>query len=34
MTALVAAGAVPVPASHADLLIRPICGVFTLSNVE
>jgi PPOX class probable F420-dependent enzyme len=29
MSALVALGTVPVPASHLDLLIRPICGVLT-----
>jgi PPOX class probable F420-dependent enzyme len=29
MTTLVATEAVPVPASHRDLLTRPICGVLT-----
>lgn len=29
MTTAVAPGALPVPASHLDLLTRPICGVLT-----
>ena len=29
MSALTAPGALPIPASHLDLLTRPICGVFT-----
>ena len=29
MTTLVATEAVPIPASHRDLLTRPICGVLT-----
>lgn len=29
MTALVAQKTVPIPASHLDLLTRPICGVLT-----
>ena len=29
MTDVVAAEVVPIPVSHKDLLIRPICGVFT-----
>ena len=29
MTTLVAPGTLPIPASHLDLLTRPICGVLT-----
>jgi PPOX class probable F420-dependent enzyme len=29
MTSLLAPAALPIPASHLDLLTRPICGVFT-----
>ena len=29
MTILVAPEALPIPASHLDLLTRPICGVLT-----
>jgi PPOX class probable F420-dependent enzyme len=29
MTSIVAPGTLPIPASHLDLLMRPICGVFT-----
>jgi PPOX class probable F420-dependent enzyme len=29
MTTLAAPGALPIPASHLDLLTRPICGVLT-----
>jgi PPOX class probable F420-dependent enzyme len=29
MTGLIAAGTLPIPSSHLDLLTRPICGVFT-----
>lgn len=29
MTALIAREPIPIPASHLDLLTRPICGVFT-----
>lgn len=29
MTAVLASGTVAIPASHRDLLARPICGVFT-----
>jgi PPOX class probable F420-dependent enzyme len=29
MSGLLASGTLPIPASHLDLLTRPICGVFT-----
>ena len=34
MTALVAPGTVPIPASHVDLLTRPICGVLTTMGAD
>ena len=34
MTALVAPGTLPIPASHVDLLTRPICGVLTTMGVD
>ena len=34
MTASVASPTVPVPASHLDLLIRPICGVLTTMGAD
>lgn len=33
MTTVVAADRVPIPASHLDLLTRPICGVLTTMGV-
>jgi PPOX class probable F420-dependent enzyme len=34
MTALVAPGTLPIPASHLDLLTRPICGVLTTMGAD
>jgi PPOX class probable F420-dependent enzyme len=34
MTALVAPGTLPIPASHIDLLTRPICGVLTTMGAD
>ena len=34
MTTVVAPEAVPIPASHADLLTRPICGVLTTIGAD
>jgi PPOX class probable F420-dependent enzyme len=34
MNALVAQETVPIPASHIDLLTRPICGVLTTMGVD
>jgi hypothetical protein len=34
MTAVQASGTVAIPASHRDLLARPICGVFTTMGPE
>jgi PPOX class probable F420-dependent enzyme len=34
MTTVVAREAVAIPASHADLLIRPICGVLTTMGAD
>lgn len=34
MTTLVAPEALPIPASHLDLLTRPICGVFTTMGAD
>jgi PPOX class probable F420-dependent enzyme len=34
MTALVAAAAIAIPASHLDLLTRPICGVLTTMGAD
>jgi PPOX class probable F420-dependent enzyme len=32
MSTLVTPGTIPIPASHLDLLARPVCGVFTTMN--
>ena len=34
MTAMAAVGTVPIPASHLDLLTRPICGVLTTMGAD
>lgn len=34
MTAVAAAGTLPIPASHLDLLTRPICGVLTTMGAD
>jgi PPOX class probable F420-dependent enzyme len=34
MTRTLAPGTVPIPASHRDLLTRPVCGVFTTMGVD
>jgi PPOX class probable F420-dependent enzyme len=34
MTTVVAPDALPIPASHVDLLTRPICGVFTTMGAD
>ncbi|HSL15005.1 MAG TPA: PPOX class F420-dependent oxidoreductase [Actinomycetota bacterium] len=34
MTAVMARETVPIPASHLDLLIRPICGVLTTMGAD
>jgi len=34
MTAVLAPAGLPIPASHLDLLLRPICGVLTTMGVD
>lgn len=34
MTTIAASGSLPIPASHRDLLARPICGVFTTIGAD
>jgi PPOX class probable F420-dependent enzyme len=34
MTLVVAPETLPIPASHVDLLARPVCGVFTTMGVD